>query len=318
MLVVDLIIVALIIWAGWVGYARGFILVAIELTGLLLAALVASLFYRPVANLLTAHIRLIPSFAGVIAYASLLLLTELASLGLGHWLLGYLPPHVNLSRHNRIGGTFLNAIKAILLTAVALVIFNGLPLAASTKDFVNHAHLPRVVNHYTGGLQRSANRILGSSIADTLDFFTVKPESEESINLHFHTTNARVDEASESRMLALVNNERTSRGLKALTLNTKAREVARAHSVDMFAHGYFSHITPEGKDPFQRMDEGGVHFAAAGENLALAPTLDLAHQGLMNSPGHRANILSTDFNTVGIGVIDGGPYGLMITQDFTD
>jgi len=119
-------------------------------------------------------------------------------------------------------------------------------------------------------------------------------------------------------VLVLLNHERTTRGLPALTFNDTARTVARAHSTDMFARGYFSHINPEGKNPFDRMRAGGVKFGSAGENLALAPTLALAHTGLMNSPGHRANILSPNYTTVGIGIVDGGPYGLMVTQDFTD
>ena len=58
-----------------------------------------------------------------------------------------------------------------------------------------------------------------------------------------------------------------------------------------------------------RMRDAGVVFGTAGENLALAPSLDIAHTGLMNSPGHRANILNRSFTKVGIGVLDGGPYG---------
>ena len=54
------------------------------------------------------------------------------------------------------------------------------------------------------------------------------------------------------------------------------------------------------------------------ENLALAPNVDIAHKGLMNSPGHRANILSPSFGRVGIGVIDGGGYGKMFAQEFAD
>jgi uncharacterized protein YkwD len=52
--------------------------------------------------------------------------------------------------------------------------------------------------------------------------------------------------------------------------------------------------------------------------LAYAASVDLAHNGLMRSPGHRANILSADFGQVGIGVIDGGIYGKMFTQEFTN
>jgi uncharacterized protein YkwD len=84
----------------------------------------------------------------------------------------------------------------------------------------------------------------------------------------------------------------------------------------MFARGYFSHHTPDGKDPFDRMREGEVRFRTAGENLALAPTLQIAHNGLMDSPGHRANILRPQFGRLGIGILDGGRYGLMVTQKF--
>ena len=62
----------------------------------------------------------------------------------------------------------------------------------------------------------------------------------------------------------------------------------------------------------------GVTYQAAGENLALAPTVQVAHEGLMNSPGHRANLLNARFRRVGIGVADGGMHGKMFTQNFTD
>ena len=77
--------------------------------------------------------------------------------------------------------------------------------------------------------------------------------------------------------------------------------------------GYLDH---KHKDPFDRMRKEGVRFVTAGENLALAQTLIMAHKGLMNSPGHRANILHKSFGRLGIGVLDGGIYGLMITQNF--
>ncbi len=66
------------------------------------------------------------------------------------------------------------------------------------------------------------------------------------------------------------------------------------------------------------MDADSITYGYAGENLALAPSTELAMQGLMNSPGHRKNILSPNFTKVGIGVMDGGIYGKMFTQEFTD
>jgi uncharacterized protein YkwD len=94
--------------------------------------------------------------------------------------------------------------------------------------------------------------------------------------------------------------------------------VARAYSTKMLAEGFFSHVDRQGNTPFDRMTAGDVEYKSAGENLALAPTLLMAHQGLMNSPGHRANILKAEYGTVGIGIIDAGAHGLMVTQNFTD
>ncbi len=78
------------------------------------------------------------------------------------------------------------------------------------------------------------------------------------------------------------------------------------------------HIDPEGNSPFDRMRDGGVRFITAGENLALAQTVSIAHKGLMDSPGHRANILSPHYSPVGIGVAQGGRHGTMLTQKFAD
>ena len=95
-------------------------------------------------------------------------------------------------------------------------------------------------------------------------------------------------------------------------------QFARSYSLDMFQRGYFSHYNPEGESPFDRMEKAGITYTSAGENLALAPSVELSMQGLMNSPGHRVNILRPEFGKVGIGVMDGGIYGKMFTQEFTD
>ncbi len=119
-------------------------------------------------------------------------------------------------------------------------------------------------------------------------------------------------------MLILVNQERAKVGAKPLKLDTTLVSVARAHSTDMWQRQYFAHTDPDGKSPFDRMTAAGVIFTTAGENLALAQTVERAHEGLMNSPGHRRNILDPAFGRIGIGVIDGGVYGKMFTQDFAN
>src|SRR6266496_1680981 len=158
--------------------------------------------------------------------------------------------------------------------------------------------------------------VFDKAIRQTINNLTIHPASNETVKLPFRDSHPAVRPDLETQMLQFVNEERTKRGLSPLKPDPELTEVARAHSRDMFARGYFAHFTPEGKSPFDRMNEAHVQYATAGENLALAHSLSIAHNGLMNSPGHRANILSPSFGHVGIGILDGGFYGLMVSQEF--
>jgi uncharacterized protein YkwD len=175
------------------------------------------------------------------------------------------------------------------------------------------------VNHlaiYAERLEAALHPVFAEAVAETLNFLTIRPESNERVSLPYKVADPRPRPDLEVRMLDLVNQERVAAGLKPLAPDPELTEVARRHSADMFARGYFAHDTPEGRDPFERMREAKIRFETAGENLALAPTVQVAHRGLMNSPGHRANILNAQFGRVGIGIMDGGIRGLMISQEF--
>ncbi len=170
----------------------------------------------------------------------------------------------------------------------------------------------------TSQFESALNKVFGGALNETLNFLTVEPKSNEIVQLHFKVANGTADGKAEQEMFAMVNTERVNQGLEKLSFEPHLRDLAREHSNDMFQRGYFSHYTPEGLSPFDRMDKAGITYLSAGENLALAPSTQLAMQGLMNSPGHRANILSPQFHKIGIGVIDGGIYGQMYTQEFTN
>lgn len=126
------------------------------------------------------------------------------------------------------------------------------------------------------------------------------------------------DATSEARMLVLVNQERTSRGLVALVRDEALTAVARAHSLDMQERDYFAHTNPEGLSPFDRMSAAGISYGWAAENLAWGPGVEWGHQGLMESPGHRANILNPELRRVGIGVVGPANGQQYFTQAFTD
>jgi uncharacterized protein YkwD len=320
MILVDLVIIAFLAFSAYFGSKRGMVLIGLELASFLAASAVALTAYHPVGGLIK-NLAGIPASLGNIAGLVVLwiLVETVCALAMRFFLIPHITRHLQLSLIKQIGGGILNAFKSLIIIFLTLIVFAGLPLSQAAKRPVTEAQLPKLILSYSGQLQAWLANGLGHDLNSTLNFFTVpaEPENDQRIELGY-TTSGPVDAEDEAAMLVMLNHERTTRGLLALTLNTKARAVARAYSTEMFAWGYFSHINLEGKSPFDRMRAGGVSFDAAGENLALAPTLQLAHEGLMNSPGHRANILSPNYRTVGIGIIDGGPYGLMVTQDFTD
>lgn len=320
MIIVDIAIVALLLYTAYTGTKRGAVLIGLELVSFIAATVVALLGYHLAGAWVKALIHLATPLSNVVGFIAVWVVIEISSAVIIRLtLLRRLTRHIQLSIPNQIGGSFLNVVKWLLIVLLSLIVFAGLPLSASTKQVIIGAYFPRHLLASTTQLQSWLGHGLGHDLGDSLNFFTVtaEPESEQRIELGYTTTGSP-DPADEEAMLGLINHERTTRGLSPLTMNTQARQLARSYSAEMFAQGYFSHIDPQGHTPFDRMRAAGIRFDTAGENLALAPTLPLAHQGLMNSPGHRANILSPNYHTVGIGIIDGGPYGLMITQDFTD
>ncbi len=305
--------------ALWRGYRQGLFRVGFGILGLLLATAAAVLAYIRVGQTLVTRFHLPPVFTALAAFSFVWLVVEAIYLALAYsyWRKRQHPHH---NAAIRAIAALLSGANYVVILALALMLVIGLPLSASIKSVIDQSSLSRQLLASTNRFQSGLDQVIDSNLTSTLNFFTVAQptESEGTIELGFRVTNGKVSPELEDQMLVLVNQERTSRGLGSLRPNLAAQAVAIAHSQDMFARGYFSHVTPEGVDPFERMHAAGIDFTSAGENLALAPTLQLAHNGLMNSPGHRANILSPNYGTVGIGIVDGGRYGLMITQDFTN
>jgi len=122
--------------------------------------------------------------------------------------------------------------------------------------------------------------------------------------------------AMEQEMLNLINQARAEANIAPLTIDMELTKVARIKSQDMIDNNYFSHNSPTYGSPFDMMKSFGINYVHAGENIAGNSSVQGAHDSLMNSPGHRKNILSTNYTHVGIGIQKGGPYGYMFTQMF--
>lgn len=121
----------------------------------------------------------------------------------------------------------------------------------------------------------------------------------------------------EGQVVQLVNQERARNGLSPLTHNWELSRVARYKSMDMRDRGYFSHTSPTYGSPFTMMKNFGINYRAAGENIASGQaTPQAVVQAWMNSSGHRANILSTNYTEIGVGYVKGGSGRHYWTQMF--
>lgn len=123
--------------------------------------------------------------------------------------------------------------------------------------------------------------------------------------------------AFEDEVIKLVNNERAKRGLTKLTKNWELCRVARYKSQDMANKKYFSHTSPTYGSPFTMMQNFGLRFTAAGENIAMGQkTPQEVMNAWMNSAGHRANILSAAYNQIGVGMAKNSAGVVYWTQEF--
>lgn len=121
----------------------------------------------------------------------------------------------------------------------------------------------------------------------------------------------------EQQVIQLVNKERVARGLAPLKEHWELSRVARYKSQDMINKNYFGHTSPTYGTPFKMMESFGLRFSAAGENIAYGQrTPQEVMNAWMNSPGHRANILSASYTHIGVGAAKKSNGTLYWTQMF--
>jgi uncharacterized protein YkwD len=313
----DILLVIVIVLSLLNGYRRGFVHGVLDLAGWVLSLLAGLRYYHPVAQWLGAHFHLWSEvWNQPIAFVLVAVLAGVAVHVIGYWLMRRLPEDIHENRVNQLFGLVPGFANGVITAAILSALLLALPLNEGLSERTRDSAVVNRLAVYAERLETQLRPVFGEAISRTLNLLTIRPDSNERVTLPFTVEKTRPRPDLEKQMLDLANQERQAAGLNPLAPDPELTEVARHHSADMFARGYFAHDTPEGLTPFDRMHAANVRFITAGENLALAPTLSVAHNGLMNSPGHRANILRREFGRVGIGIMDGGMRGLMVSQEF--
>lgn len=145
----------------------------------------------------------------------------------------------------------------------------------------------------------------------------IQADLEEGKKEFYAKASKQLKEGFEFQIFDLTNATRVQHGLNSLVWDERAQETAQNHSMDMAENAYFDHTNLNGESPFDRMSKDQISYSVAGENLAYGQFSSIfAHEGLMNSLGHRKNILQADFDYLGVGVAFNKEFHPYYTQNY--
>lgn len=317
-MIIDLLIVLVLGIGVLSGIKRGFITDIFHLTGIILVLVLSWRLYPFVQPLITHYLNVSKAVSLVMSFFMIFLLIGLSWNILSGLIIRLIPRVFKANRINHILGALPGFLYGLLYISIGAWFISHYSVA-ELQPFTDSSRLllplSRLVDGPLGDLEAQVQ-----GIAQQFNLVKVSPATIGEIkDLKVSYSQLIVSPTAEQTLFKRTNEERTKLGLKPLAYSADLQNVARQHALDMWQRQYFSHTTPEGKSPFDRLSIAHILYISAGENLALAPTADLAHQGLMDSTGHRENILYSGFGKVGIGAIDGGKKaGIMFVQIFTN
>ena len=159
------------------------------------------------------------------------------------------------------------------------------------------------------------DNLVGMVRNDLLEYYSenVQENIQEEIQPENTTSNSKAD---VSYILEKINVARAEYGLPALTLDSLVTATAQTKAKDMVENNYFSHTSSTYGSPFEMMQNAGITYIAAGENIAGNNDIDDAINSFLTSEEHSKNILSNSYNYIGIGIEKSNTYGYIIVLMF--
>jgi len=315
---IDFLLVFFFLLYFLTDFRRGFLHLMAELIGVLAAFAVAIRYYLPLAETFSQTTALPLVLTKTICFIVIWTVIRLIFYAATKIISFYTPEKIKTSKLNIYSGLVPALIKGAVFTALMLVLIISAPLSTGFKNNLTKSVIACAVIRGSFQIMQKSEAIFSKESFGNLALITNRNDSVESEKLNFTTNDYIIDNAGETEMVKLLNQERASAGYKPLEENQLLRNIARSYAREMLLGGFFSHVSPNGLDLTDRLRQANFNYKTAGENLALAPTIEVANIGLLNSPGHRANILDPSYTKIGIGVLSAGPYGLIIVQIFAN
>lgn len=301
------------------GWRRG---VWRELVSLLLLVAVALAAFR----LAPAVGSVLESWAGVSALAGRFLAGVALFAGLmmaAVWFVGraFAPAEAS-TRGDQVGGAVAAGVWVVALASLMFYFLTALPLDDAADEALAGSRMVELLTGEESVAGRLVNAAAGDRVLEALvnlDLLVgdrqVVVEGDEAVAIPA-SDDLSVGEREATEVFDLLNVARVEAGVEPLAFSEALAEVASAHAREMYEDGYFSHRSPQTGTVADRVAAVSIPYSIVGENLALAPTAATVHDGLLDSPGHRANMLEPRYRRVGVGAVI-GPLGLMVVEVFT-
>jgi uncharacterized protein YkwD len=315
---IDLVILLILFYYATEAFRHGFWIILSDFISFFGSLVLSLRFYKVISEFLKVNFSLNLSVANAIGYLVAAIIFESLLGFIAGFLIHKLPEKLKKHRLNNLLGIIPGIGEGVVIAAFLLTLIMALPIKPQVKVDINNSKIGSLIIEKTSLFEKNINEVFGGVINDSLTYLTSNSESTDSVTLDVKTFDLKTDDEAEREMLNLINKERNKLAIPELVVDSSLTHIAREHATDMWKRKYFSHVSPEGNDVADRLRTNGLNYTFAGENLALAPTVTTAHTGLMNSKGHRENILDQKFKKVGVGVIDNGVYGKMFVEVFTD
>jgi uncharacterized protein YkwD len=304
------------------GWLRGFVKELLDLVGLVLGLVVAFRVSAPLGDFISDRFDVTPEWARIGAGIALFLIVG-AGLGAAAHYLGKVMRMPGFNLANRLAGSGFALAWGIALVLVVTSIMRALPMPSAVDDQLDGSAVIAVLASPESPTQRAFQAMAGDEVLDTLlalgpligdrnvvldgdDRLEIPPAAADEL---------MTDPTAADEVFLLANEARGTAGTSPLAWSDALARVAMGHAMDMYLNGFVSHVSPTTGTIGDRIRAERLPLSSVGENLALAANPRAVHAGFMDSDGHRANILRTSFDRVGVAAVD-GPLGLMVVQVF--
>lgn len=315
---IDALILLVFVFYVYEDYHRGFLRLVADLMGLVLAFVVAVIYYADLAVFIVKNSHLALDSVRPLSFLFIWAIVQVIFFIITKLISRQTPITIKESVWNKYLAIIPAMIKGVLFITIIMILVVAMPIDQQKKKFFTESGIGQLTLSYAVKGEAQLEQIFGGAANYAIATQGAYQAKDEATMLKFSTTNMTIDLVAEKYILDKVNEERAKVGGSALTVDPLIRNVARAHARDMLIRGYFAHDSLDGETLFMRYSNANVSFISAAENIALAPSQELVHLGLMNSEKHKRNMLAPEYTRVGIGVLNAGQYGLMVVEDFAN